>query len=307
MRKFSIILFLAILSVSAFLVSSCQKDTQETKGTLHLSLTDAPIDEYDITGVFITIIGLEYNQGDEWHVFEEFEAPQTFNLLDLTEGVSAPLGIFELEPGTYNQIRFMLDAPEMGQGDQVNPGCYLEFGGDPENTQPLFVPSGSQTGFKAVGEFIIPEAGDLYVTADFDVRKSVVAAGNSGKFILKPTIRLVVEDRSGNIDGTLLNTTEGAEYVVYAYADGTYEEAEAAEPVDENPRFPNAITSDMVEEIEEAFKFYLAYLPAGIYDLVVVSQVDGEFSEVLGIYEDAEVIMQETTEVEIDLAGFGGE
>ena len=301
MRKYSIILFLAILSVSAFMISSCQKDTQGTKGTLHLSLTDAPIDEYDITGVYITITGIEYNRGDEWHVFEEFEGPQVFNLLDLTEGVSAPLGIFELEPGTYNQIRFMLDIANMGDGIPSNPGCYLEFGGDPENIQPLFVPSGGQTGYKAVGEFIIPENGDLYLMADFDVRKSVVVAGNSGMFILKPTIRLVVEDRSGNIEGTLLNTVEDVEYVVYAYADGTYEETEAAEPADDNPRFPNAITSDLVELEGEEHVFFLGFLHAGVYDLVLVSQTEGVFGEVLGIVEGVEVAEQATTEVEIDV------
>lgn len=301
MRKFSFILFLAILSISAIMVSSCQKDAGNTKGVLHLSLTDAPIDEYDITGVFITITGIEYNQGDTWQVFEGFEGPQTFNLLDLTGGVSAPLGIFELEAGNYNQIRFLIDAPEMGNGNQANPGCYLEFGGDPENTQPLFVPSGAQTGYKAIGGFTIPENGDLYVMADFDVRKSVVAAGNSGKFLLKPTIRLIVEDRSGNIEGTLLNTAEATEYVIYAYGDGTYDEAEAAEPADESPRFPNAITSDLAELVEDDYKFFLGFLPAGLYDLVIVSQVDGDFGEVLGILEDVEVLMQETTAVEIDI------
>lgn len=294
-------MFLTIIGISAFMFSSCQKDADRTKGTLHLSLTDAPIDEYDITGVYITFTGIEYNQGDEWHVLEGFEGPQTFNLLDLTDGVSASLGIFDLEPGNYNQIRFMLDAPELGNGNQPNPGCYLEFGGDPENTQPLFVPSGSQTGFKAIGGFTIPEAGDLYVTADFDVRKSVVVAGNSGMFILKPTIRLVVEDRAGDIDGTLLNPAEDKDYVVYLYGDGMYDEAEAAEPVDENPRFPNAITSDLVELTEEEFKFFLAYLPAGLYDLIIVSQVDGTFEAVVGLYEDVEIIAQETTEVEIDI------
>ncbi|MEE4178236.1 MAG: DUF4382 domain-containing protein [Bacteroides sp.] len=301
MKKHSIIFLLAFLGISVFMFSSCQKDAERTKGTLHLSLTDAPIDEYDITGVFITFTGIEYNQGDEWHVLEGFEGPQTFNLLDLTDGVSAPLGIFDLEPGDYNQIRFMLDAPEEGNGNHPNPGCYLEFGGDPENTQPLFVPSGSQTGFKAIGGFTIPEAGDLYVTADFDVRKSVVVAGNSGKFILKPTIRLIVEDRAGNIDGTILNPAEDKDYVVYVYGDGLYEATEAAEPVDENPRFPNAISSDLVELVDEELKFFLGYLPAGLYDLVIVSQVDGIFEAVVGLVEDVQVIEQETTEVEIDL------
>ncbi|MBW6497238.1 MAG: DUF4382 domain-containing protein [Bacteroidales bacterium] len=293
-----------LIGLTAFLITSCQKDADlggKTTGTLHLSITDAPIDAYDITGVFITITGIEYNQENTWMVLEEFDGPVTLNLLELTDGISAQLGSFELEAGTYTQLRFMLDAPEMGNGSHANPGCYLEFGDG--TTEPLFVPSGAQTGYKAVGEFIIPAEGDIYVTADFDVRKSVVVAGNSGKFILKPTIRLVVEDRSGEIEGTLLNMdeeTEGLGYLVYIYEAGTYDEAEADDPAEEEPRFPNAISSKLVDEDGN---FMFAFLPEGLYDLVLITTLDGEFSEVLGLVEEIEVIRNVTTVVEIDITG----
>jgi hypothetical protein len=297
--------FLTLISLTALIITSCQKDSdivdKKNKGILHLSITDAPIDAYDITGVFITITGIEYNQDDTWMVLEEFEGPQLLNLLELTDGISAQLGSFELEAGIYTQIRFMLDAPEMGNGSHANPGCYLEFGDG--TTQPLFVPSGGQTGYKAVGEFIVPAEGDIYVTADFDVRKSVVVAGNSGKFILKPTIRLVIEDRSGEIDGTLINMdeeTDDLEYVVYIYEAGDYTEAEVADPEPETPRFPNAISSKLVSEDG---KFLFAFMPEGMYDLVVVTLLEGEFSEVIGIVEDIEVIRNQTTVVEIDIDG----
>jgi hypothetical protein len=305
MRHFKkIAFFLTLISLTALIITSCQKDGDiegKTAGTLHLSITDAPIDAYDITGVFITIIGIEYNQNDTWMVLEEFEGPQLLNLLELTDGISAQLGSFELEAGTYTQIRFLLDAPEMGNGSHSNPGCYLEFGDG--TTQPLFVPSGAQTGYKAVGEFIVPAEGDIYVTADFDVRKSVVVAGNSGKFILKPTIRLVIEDRSGEIDGTLINLdeeTDDLEYVVYIYEAGTYDESEADDPADEEPRFPNAISSKLVDEDG---KFLFAFMPEGMYDLVIVTLLEGEFSEVIGLVEDIEVIRNLTTVLEIDIDG----
>lgn len=302
LRNFA--LLLTLIGISALLITSCQKDAQpdgKNTGTLHLSITDAPIDAYDITGVFITFTGIEYNQDDTWMVLEEFEGPQLLNLLELTDGISAQLGSFELEAGIYTQIRFMLDAPEMGNGSHANPGCYLEFGDG--TTQPLFVPSGGQTGYKAVGEFIVPAEGDIYVTADFDVRKSVVVAGNSGKFILKPTIRLVIEDRSGEIDGTLINMdeeTDDLEYVVYIYEAGDFTEAEVADPEPETPRFPNAISSKLVSEDG---KFLFAFMPEGMYDLVVVTLLEGEFSEVIGIVEDIEVIRNQTTVVEIDIDG----
>jgi hypothetical protein len=48
------------------------------------------------------------------------------------------------------------------------------------------------------------------VTADFDVRKSIVKAGASGKYILKPTIRLVVDNQAGCIKGDVTNAPEAA-------------------------------------------------------------------------------------------------
>ena len=81
----------------------------------------------------------------------------------------------------------MLDIPEIGP-PPTSPGCYIEFAGN--TTEPLFVPSGGQTGYKAIGHFEVSVNGTVEVTADFDVRKAVVVAGSS--YILKPTIKLIV-------------------------------------------------------------------------------------------------------------------
>jgi hypothetical protein len=56
----------------------------------------------------------------------------------------------------YTQIRFMLDIPEEGS-HKANPGCYVKFADN--STEPLFVPSGGETGYKAVGEFTVPDNG----------------------------------------------------------------------------------------------------------------------------------------------------
>jgi len=158
-------------------------------GTLELYLSDAPIDAENVTGVYITINEIQYHINDQWITCEEFEGPKTYNLLELTGGNSSLLGELVLPGGHFNQIRFMLDIPEMSQ-NPANPGCYIEFADN--STQPLFVPSGNTTGYKAVGEFTVPVNGTVEVTADFDVRKAVVLADSH--YILKPTIRLVVND-----------------------------------------------------------------------------------------------------------------
>jgi hypothetical protein len=156
-------------------------------GTLKLYLCDAPLDAENVTGVYITISEIQYHLVGQWITCEEFEGPKTYNLLELTDGNSALLGELTLPAGNYNQIRFMLDIPEKGSS-LANPGCYIEFADN--STEPLFVPSGGDTGYKAIGHFKVPVNGTVEVTADFDVRKAVVVAGSS--YILKPTIKLIV-------------------------------------------------------------------------------------------------------------------
>lgn len=279
-----------------FIFTACEKEGG-TKGTINLSITDAPIDTDGISGVFITVSGVHYHTSEnDWQVFEDFEGPMNFNLLDLQRGNSELLGSFELEAGTYTQLRFMLDAPVFGMGPQSTPGCYLEF--EDGSTENLFVPSGSQTGYKAVGQFTVPSNGEVDVTADFDVRKSVVKAGASGMYLLKPTIRLIVDNQAGQIAGGVSHIPDEKGIVIYAYEEGTYEASEADEPAAEEPRFPNAVTSDMVDG-EGAY--HLAYLAPGTYDLVVVATTEGEFDEVLGIVEDILVESNKTTSVQIDI------
>jgi len=156
-------------------------------GTLNLYLCDAPLDAENVTGVYITINEIQYHLGAQWVTCEEFEGPKAYDLLELTGGNSTLLGEFTLPAGNYTQIRFMLDIPDKGS-HLANPGCYIEFADN--STEPLFAPSGGETGYKAIGYFEVPVNGTVEVTADFDVRKAVVVAGSS--YILKPTIKLTV-------------------------------------------------------------------------------------------------------------------
>ena len=156
-------------------------------GTLKLYLSDAPTDAENVTGVYITINEIQYHLDGEWITCAEFVGPQIYNLLELTGGNIALLGNFTLPAGNYTQIRFMLDILEKGS-QPTNPGCYIEFADN--STQPLFTPSGGETGYKAIGHFEVPVNGTAAVTADFDVRKAVVVAGSL--YILKPTIKLIV-------------------------------------------------------------------------------------------------------------------
>lgn len=289
-----IIFYVALLSIITGF-TACES-SEAGKGVINLSITDAPIDTDGIEAVYITVTGIQYHSNEKgWVTVEEFEVPKTFNLLDLTRGESEMLSSFELTAGKYTQIRFLLDAPERDKGNIANPGCYLVFKNS--TTEPLFVPSGSQTGFKAVGAFTVPVNGTVDVTADFDVRKSIVKAGASGKYILKPTIRLVVDNQAGCIKGDVTNAPEAAKVVIYAYESGSFTESETTPAEVEAPRFPNAVSSDVVCELG---KYHIAYLAPGTYDLIITTVSGDEAPVVAGILENIVVESKNCTVKNID-------
>jgi hypothetical protein len=93
---------------------SCGEASEAGTGTLALYLSDAPIDTENVTGVHITINEIQYHLDDQWTTCAEFQGPQTCNSVELPNGNSALLGELALPGGHCNQIRFMLDIPEMG-------------------------------------------------------------------------------------------------------------------------------------------------------------------------------------------------
>ena len=189
------VLLSMFIIVGVLVVSGVSCGQAGGSGALQLYLCDAPIDAENVTGVYITINEIQYNLNDEWVTCAEFMGPQTYDLLELTGGNFILLGALTLPAGNYTQIRFMLNITETGS-HKANPGCYIEFADN--STEPLFVPSGGETGYKAIGQFEVPDGGTAEVTADFDVREAVVVADSH--YILNPTIKLIVNGQSDGGD-----------------------------------------------------------------------------------------------------------
>ncbi|MGJ3235631.1 DUF4382 domain-containing protein [Marivirga sp.] len=291
-------LLLAFFFVATtLLIVSCDSSETNGDGKLVLNVTDAPVDEEGVTGVYITFTGIEYQiEGEAWQEAEEFGDPVTINLLDLQNGTTSLLGEFNAGAGNYTGLRFKLDAATRDGSNSSNAGCYITFEDGTET--PLFVPSGEQTGYKAVGTFTVPVNGTVEVTADFDLRKSVTKAGATGMYILKPTIRVIVNNQAGEIAGSIANTVEESNYVVYAYDAGSYDESESADPAEGDTRFPNAVSGTGAQENGD---YVLAFLAEGDYDVVFTS-IDAEGNvTVNGIVEGATVESNSTTQVDFEL------
>lgn len=184
-------LFSASLFALVLMIAGCDTAPQSETGTLEVRLVDAPIDSVSEVNVVIDSVQVNNTDNEEgWITISE--PMQSYDLLKLTNGAYEVLGEVDLEPGTYEQIRLILN-PE---------GNNLVF--PDERVEDLFIPSGAQTGVKLNVNAEI-EAGFTYtLILDFDASRSVVKAGNSGKYLLKPVIKASNEATTGIVSGTVL-------------------------------------------------------------------------------------------------------
>ena len=178
------------LSVGLF---SCSDD-QATTARFEVRLTDSPGD-YDEVNVDIQGIEYHVSEGAQTGGWQNLEVPSSgvYNLLDFTNGVDTLIGQANLEPGKISQIRLIL-----GDNNTVVV--------DGESHE-LKTPSAQQSGLKLqINETLL--AGITYsILLDFDAAKSVVKAGTSGNYNLKPVIRTITEATSGALKGTIFCDT----------------------------------------------------------------------------------------------------
>lgn len=297
------------------LFSGCEENlaTTVTLGRASLSVTDAPIDDESITGVWITIAEVHFQTVDEvMHTYPGNLPDEPINLMNYSGGKTLNIGTEVAVPaGDYNQIRFVLEIEGEGEDETTDPGSFVSID---DNADPLTedikvslkVPSGDTSGYKAEGLFSVQPGDTTKLAVDFDLRQSVLRIGSpsSPSYLLKPIIRLIVADEAGWIDGLVVPDdvpANAVSVVAYAYADDTWSDEEASD-LD----FENSIASDRVDFInfDPAEKSYtLAFLPAGIYDVAVaIFDEEGDFLEMWGFYSNAVVTAEQGTHVEISNA-----
>jgi hypothetical protein len=238
-------------------------------GTLSLGLTDGPPPRDTYEAIYVTIQEIRVNHEDKgWETLSgpDLNLPQTFNLLELVNGIIADLGAVELEAGHYNQMRLMLGTEPVGeQHDYPN---YLILEGDDEQI-PLKVPSGYQTGIKLVKGFDIKHKGSTELLLDFNALKSVVKAGKSGKYLLKPTIK-VIESRTFSVEGYVEEHEETPLI-------GANVSAQVYDPDDEDPK--DEVTVAASAQSIEPNGYYFMYLPITQRVLNIVATMDGYLPE----------------------------
>jgi len=200
----------ALISASAlFGLSACGGDSSGS-GQMSLSVADAPVDGAQAVVVKFTGVELTGNGGNP--VTINFDQPKTIDLLKDSGTATAVLFNQPIPAGQYGQIRLMVIA----DGDPSN--SYITFSDG--SMHGLQVPSGSESGYKLVSGFTVPDGGVVDYTIDFDLRKDLTCpTGLNPVCTLKPADRLVDNTTVGNIQGVVSNSLipAGCTPGVYVY------------------------------------------------------------------------------------------
>lgn len=245
---------LGLFFASIVLLTACNDEETSVK-QFNIKLTDAP-GEYD--AVYIDLQGVQVHaetKGDDEAWIDLNTNTGIYNLLDLTNGVDTMIVNDQAVVGEVSQIRLILGSENTVVIDGVE--------------HDLKTPSAQQSGLKLNVHESLLDGITYNILLDFDAARSVVKAGNSGQYILKPVIRTIVEAENGAIEGVVL--PEGITPAVMAIQNG----------------------DTLTTYANEDGYYKIIAAPAGFYDIVF--QEDGYQTETV---EDVEVIIGQITAVD---------
>jgi len=295
MRLFTLLLFISSLVLTGC-TSTDSTDTSSTTdvmptpapqagmGRLSLALTDAPVDDaYSVVVQFdrVSIRGA----GETDDIVFDLDPVMSVDLLTLQGANSETVITDEVVPaGSYDEVRLFI-VSEPGVEDSY---IVLEQGGAQHD---LEVPSGTRSGLKVKGELTVPADGSASFTIDFDVRRSIVKAGNENskngvKYMLKPVLHLVQDDQAGVIKGTVAT---GLLDLAAGCSDDDIDTYNAVY-VFEGTVSPDDIDNDGVEPFTTAlvaynatstsYEYEVGFLPAGDYTVAFTCNADFELVDV---------------------------
>jgi hypothetical protein len=202
-------LFLFLLSVMFFgcdvlnpVVSEQEEDgvsdLHNKNGLLIIKLTDAPFPISLIKEANVAINKIEIRKENEGFITIS-EKPDTFNLINLRNGITEEIAKLEIPVGTYDHVRVY-------SGDAT---IALKDG----KTFNLKIPSGAQSGIKIFFDTPIVVEGGITaeLLIDFDLEKSFVVQGNPDTpagikgFHFSPVLRAVNNSKAGRLTGIVKN------------------------------------------------------------------------------------------------------
>jgi len=304
----------------ALFVFSCDEDEMVTmpqeedkKGKISLEITDAPIDDSSVKGVFVTVTEVKI----DGETYEGFEGKKTIDLMAYQNGDVEALGTGDIDAQSYSSITLVLDYETDANGDA--PGCYVLMADDTREDINATAESKGEITFEGE-EYEVEEGETKDIVIDFDLRKSIKReANNAGKYEFVTTaelsnaVRYVEKEETGTVEGNMdKNVFFSDKVIVYAYKKGTYSDSEMEGQGASSVDFSNAVSSSVVAENGD---FELHFLEEGDYELHYVGYEEngeGQFDiegkllvNLLGniSFNDVSISARTSTELNISIVG----
>ncbi len=206
---------LAAVLLAAVPLAGCEGDStgpglSSGAATLSVYLTDAP---GDVADVWVEVVDVVLIGGEDGPLSLLDEPTELISLLDLRDSTHVLVHDYEVDPGEYEQIRFVIGGAVLetvGGAVYAKDGATHPHGLDATGT--LQCPSCSQTGIKVR----IPGPLELHeeengVLLDFDVADSFGRqAGQSGMWVMRPSIQGALaspqEIEGGGVFGSVMGS-----------------------------------------------------------------------------------------------------
>jgi len=151
-------------------------DTPDGSTRLMVAIHDTPFKMQDKTveALFITVEQMVIIDSNGTH-FTILEEERSLDILAISRDDPVVLSDVSVEPGSYSELRLVL------KDDST-----IKVDGE---THPIKIPSGSQSGLKLKGPFVIPQGKLFRLTIDFVANESVHWNKGQG-YMLKPVLRI---------------------------------------------------------------------------------------------------------------------
>jgi hypothetical protein len=255
MKRFTQVITISALAAAMVACGGEGSSDTVSTGSVSVGLTDAPVDGAE--AVYIEIEALVLNRSGGNRIRFDFDMAERVNLLELNSGaVMALLENRKVEAGEYNWMRLEL-------GDNNN----IVIGG---NSYSLTMPSAR--GVQTSG-FTVPAGGEVDLTIDFDVRKSIIDPQNSNDYKLKPVVRLVDNAKVGTIQGRVAGEIISAQCSsenagsTTSYNGSVYIHQDFGAKPDDIGSQNEPLAAIPVKYLDDQYEYTAAFLPAGNYTL----------------------------------------
>jgi hypothetical protein len=271
MKKEKLVVTLIVLFSIVFFIQCSKEDYNNPQaGVLSLQITDAPSDDEDIKGIFITISAININ-GKPLRNFSR----QTIEISKYRHGATRLLINKELAAKEYKNITLVLDLKSDISGS--SPGCYVQTKDNTKHN--LAIGSKPEVEISAVKNFELLTGKETTLIIDFDLRKSIVrnlkeSTKSNYQFVtdseLQNAVRIVNKNKSGEITGEVKRAIKSNDktYVI-VYKEGDFNAmVEGTGNGKSGVLFAKAVTSTLVEP-DGTFK--LPFLEEGEYEIRLAS------------------------------------